>query len=281
MNKVLVCIDGSQYSQSCCEYAGWAASELGAAIEVVYVTDLRQFEVPFIADLSGSLGLQPYQSIMGELQSLEDRKAKIILEQGVGSIRKSGFEGEISTSHKTGFLVDSLSELEQDSELIVVGKRGENANFAAEHLGSTMERVVRAAERPCLVSSRSFQKVEKVLFAYQNVESCHAAIAYLKDTRLFANVELHLASVARNDDESDTLADLKKAEAELKSAGIEVVCQMLHGIVPQALARYAQESGIDMLIMGAYGHSRIRHLIIGSTTTEILRDCRLPTLLFR
>ena len=43
------------------------ASHIDIEIEVVYVTDLRQFEVPFVADLSGSLGLQPFQAVMKNL----------------------------------------------------------------------------------------------------------------------------------------------------------------------------------------------------------------------
>jgi nucleotide-binding universal stress UspA family protein len=33
--------------------------------------------------------------------------------------------------------------------------------------------------------------------------------------------------------------------------------------------------------MGAYGHSRIRNLFVGSTTTEMIRSCKVPILLFR
>jgi nucleotide-binding universal stress UspA family protein len=47
------------------------------------------------------------------------------------------------------------------------------------------------------------------------------------------------------------------------------------------LHEYQQENDIDMLVMGAYGHSRMRSLVIGSTTTEMVRSCRLPVLLFR
>ena len=279
--KILACIDGSQYSQSCCEHATWAAQRMKAELEVVYVTDLRQFEVPFVADLSGSLGLQPYQSIMGELQQLEEQKAALVLDRAEGLIREAGYEGEVVRTHKTGFLVDSLSELEESAELIVIGKRGENANFATEHLGSTMERVVRASSKPCLVASRSFQPVEKALLAYQNVPSCNAAIDYFCNSICFSDIELHLVSVSRNDDEAGVLSELKAAEDRLRAAGLTVSCQMLHGAVAPALSAYAKETGVGMLAMGAYGHSKIRHLIIGSTTTEILRDCRLPTLLFR
>lgn len=279
--KILTCIDGSKYSKSCCEYAAWVAQRLRAEIDIVYVTDLRQFEVPFVADLSGSLGLQPYQSIMGELQQLEEQKAKLVLEQAESQIRSCGYSGEITRIHKTGFLVDSLSDLEESAEFVVIGKRGENANFAAEHLGSTMERVVRASARPCLVASRAFKSVEKILLAYENVPSCNAAVDYFCNSESFSDIELHLVSVSKKDGESEVLAELKAAEDRLRSAGLNVSCQMLHGAVAPSLSEYAKESGISMLAMGAYGHSKIRHLIIGSTTTEILRDCRLPTLLFR
>lgn len=33
--------------------------------------------------------------------------------------------------------------------------------------------------------------------------------------------------------------------------------------------------------MGAYGHSRIRHLIVGSTTTALLRLSAVPVLILR
>lgn len=279
--KILACIDGSKYSKSCCEYAAWAAQRLKAVIDIVYVTDLRQFEVPFVADLSGSLGLQPYQSIMGELQQLEEQKAKLVLDQAKEFIEAAGYDGEITCIHKTGFLVDSLSELEDSADLVVLGKRGENANFAAEHLGSTMERVARASSKPCLVASRGFQPVERILLAYENVPSCNAAVDYFCNTEALSGIELHLVSVSKKDDESDVLSELKSAEDKLRSAGLSVTCQMLHGAVASSLAEYAKESEISMLAIGAYGHSKIRHLIIGSTTTEILRSCRLATLLFR
>ena len=38
---------------------------------------------------------------------------------------------------------------------------------------------------------------------------------------------------------------------------------------------------IDLLVMGACGHSRIRSRIVGSTTTQLLRSCQIPLLLLR
>ena len=81
----------------------------------------------------------------------------------------------------------------------------------------------------------------------------------------------------------DVLAQrhLRDAEARLKQAGYAPVCQMLHGTAEDQIASYVAGNGIDLLMMGAYGHSRIRYLIIGSTTTEMIRSCTIPVMLFR
>lgn len=47
------------------------------------------------------------------------------------------------------------------------------------------------------------------------------------------------------------------------------------------ITNYITENNINFLIMGAYGHSRVRHLIIGSTTVQVLRSTKIPILLFR
>ncbi|MGB3279328.1 MAG: universal stress protein, partial [Pseudorhodobacter sp.] len=48
-----------------------------------------------------------------------------------------------------------------------------------------------------------------------------------------------------------------------------------------ALGKLVEEEGYHMLVMGAYGHSRIRSLIIGSTTTAMIRSCKVPVMLVR
>ncbi len=281
MQRLLACIDGSEYATSCCQYSAWIASRLDVEIEVVYVTDLRQFEVPFVADLSGSLGIQPFQAVMGQLQSLEEKKAEVVLSQAEKLLQENGYSKEIKKTHKTGFLVDCLKELEEEADLLVMGKRGENAGFASDHLGSTMERVARAATRPCFIASRAYRPIQKALFAYQPVPSCQEALDFIKNSPLLRGLEIHLITVSPNEEEEESLNALKATESELIEAGFQPNCQMLHGTASHTISEYAKENEIDFLLMGAYGHSRIRHLIIGSTTTEMLRDCHLPTMLFR
>ena len=281
MKRVLICSDGSAYSQVCCEYAAWLAGRTACRFEVLYVTDLRQFEVPMIADLSGSLGVQPYQAILGKLQELEQEKAKLVLQEAARFFAERVPSAGVTTTHRTGFLVDCFSDFEKDVDLVMLGKRGENANFATEHLGSTMERVVRASKKPCLVTSRAFKPVERVLLAFDGGKSGRRALDFLATDDTLRGLELHVVIVAAPETEEAALATLREAEVRLAAAGFKPHCQMMHGIPEDEIADYIEAKAINLIIMGAYGHSRIRHLVIGSTTSEMMRQCRVPVLLFR
>ncbi len=282
MQKFLVCTDGSQYSRICCEYAAWLASRVKAEVHVVYVTDLRRFEMPFITDLSGSLGIQPYQGMIGQLKEMEEKKAEAIKADSL-KIFEEGYPGGNTTfHHRTGLLVDLLEEMEAGCDLVMLGKRGESAEAAVEHLGSTMERVVRASSKPCLVTSRSFREFKKLLLAFDGGKSCRKALDFLASTSALAGLELHIVVVAEDSGEEERgLQQLQEAEAKCRDAGYQLNCQMLHGTPEDQIADYVGKQAIDLLVMGAYGHSRIRHLLIGSTTTEMIRRCRIPVLLFR
>lgn len=62
---------------------------------------------------------------------------------------------------------------------------------------------------------------------------------------------------------------------------IDLVKDPMTVIVTAVIASYVENKDISLLVMGAYGHSRIRHLVIGSTTAQMLRSSHIPVLLFR
>jgi len=281
VKRILVCSDGSNYARVCCQYATWLGGRTEAEFEVLYVTDLRQFEVPLIADIGGSLGIQPYQAVLGQLEELEKKKAGVILDAARAVFAESGAADRVHVTHKTGLLVDCLTDYDRSTDLIMLGKRGENANFATEHLGSTMERVLRASSRPCLVTSRSFRPIARMLLAYDGSPSCRKALEHLAASKAWRGLELHIVIVAGSVPPDDAVKHLREAETAMTSVGFTPVCQMLHGSPEDQIASYVTSNDIHLLVMGAYGHSRIRYLIIGSTTTGMIRTCKVPVLLFR
>ncbi|MCA1973499.1 MAG: universal stress protein, partial [Caenispirillum sp.] len=73
--------------------------------------------------------------------------------------------------------------------------------------------------------------------------------------------------------------DLPWAESTLRAAGCEARAVTAEGTPAEAIAAHVQSASADLVVMGAYGHSRIRALIIGSTTTETIRTCQVPLLM--
>ena len=286
MKKILLCTDGSAYSQVSYEYAAWLAQHIEISLEILYVTDVRGQEAAQTADFSGSIGIDSYQQLLSKLVEVEAAKAKInherakIILQEAKQFFSDRQVNQIKLTHKTGFLVDLFHELEQKSDLIILGKRGENANFATEHLGANFERIIRSSHKPCLVTPREFQPVQRVLLAYDGGKSCQKALSYLSQSPIYKDLELHVVTVDTGNTQKAT-ERITTAQHILQQANYAPIAKLLAGDPETEIEQYITSHNINLLTMGAYGHSRIRNLIIGSTTAQMLRNSHIPVLLFR
>ena len=160
----------------------------------------------------------------------------------------------------------------------LAGPSYEAANFAIGHLGANLERVVRASARPVLVASRAFRPIRRFLIAYDGGPAALKAVDFAARQAALRGLECHLVTVAP---QGGAGAILDQPAELLRRGGLTVTAQTLHGEPEQAIAAHVGAAEIDLLVMGAYGHSRIRTLLVGSTTTAMLRACRIPVLVFR
>lgn len=283
MSKVIALVDGSVYSESVCDHAAWVAKGKGWPVEVLHVLGRRD-ETADPRNLSGNIGLGARTALLNELADLDAQKAKLARKRGQAiledaSERISAEGVEVTGRLRLGDLVETLREAEGEADLIIIGKRGEGADFAAMHLGSNMERVVRSSTKPVLVASRAFQPVKKLLVAFDGGASALKAVNHIARSELFAGLSIHLLTVGNTTTEATRA--IEGAAALLKNAGYAVTTEIVAGQPEQLIAIRAEAHDFDLLIMGAYGHSRIRNLFIGSTTTEMIRACKVPVLLFR
>ena len=245
------------------------------------MSDLRQFEVPAVADLSGSLGIQPYDGMLAQMHEVEHLKSEFVRDQALEVFETASLAEQVSFHHETGLLADLIRHYEELADLILLGKRGESAQFAKEHIGSMLERVVRATKTPCLVTSRVFNPIKRIALAYDGGNSSRKALEYLAKQAPFKSLEIHLLSVAEGSVEMKAAQHLLDAKGILEAEGLRPVSQLLSGEVELAIADYVEDTQVDLLLVGAYGHSRIREFLIGSTTTELLRSCHVPVFCFR
>lgn len=284
VKKILLCLDGSEYASSCCGYAAWLAGLTGAEVDALYVSELWRFETPLVADVAGSMGAQPYLALTSRIQEIEAAKAAAIREGAERQFAELGQAGRLRFHHRTGMLVDCLAEFEEadsPADLVVIGKRGENAKYARGHAGSNMERVVRAAHVPVVVANRAYAEPVKALLAYDGSPSANVALTRVAESPWLRGLPLHVVNVTRPGHEDESAARLADAERALRGRPAGVTTEMLAGSPGEAIERYVNAKGINLLVMGAYGHSAIRRLIIGSVTTELATRCKIPLALFR
>lgn len=282
-DKIIALVDGSIYSESVCRHAAWISQRTAAPLELIHVLGRR--EAPGKADLSGAIRLGARTRLLEELAELDAHRAKLvshrgraILEDARAIVDQDGVT-DITTRLRHGDIVESIGEIEGGARVIVIGKRGEAADFAKGHLGSNLERIVRAAHRPVFVASRAFKPIASVLVAYDGGTSAMKAVDHIARSPLFAGLAVTVVTVGSETPEvGKGLAD---AKALLKAAGIDAETRAVQGQPETELGKLVDEEGFGMVVMGAYGHSRIRSLVIGSTTTEMVRSCKVPVVLMR
>ncbi len=281
--KIVALVDGSVYSVSVCDHAAWIASRTHAPVELMHVLGRR--EASDTHDHSGAIALGARTALMEQLAALDAQRAKLIshrgrsiLEDAQALLEKAGVT-EITTRLRQGDIVEAVADVEADARVILIGKRGEAADFAKGHLGSNLERIIRASHKPVFVASRAFKPISKVLVAYDGGASAIKAVDHIAQSPLFQGLSVHVVTVGSPSPEvTKGLAD---AKAMLKAAGIEAETSILPGQPETALSKLVDDAQFDILVMGAYGHSRIRSLIIGSTTTAMIRACKVPVVLMR
>ena len=284
MARILTCTDGSVYAHSVYHYSAWAAKRLDAEVLVLHMLDPLH-EDPLNADFSGSIGLGARTALMEELVELEATRAKIaqkrgqaILDDAEERLREAAVS-QVSTMQRHERLSDSIAKYDETADLIVLGKRGNHADFSKGHLGSNLERVIRSCKHPVLVASSAVWPMERFVFAYDSGPSANKALDYLVSQPLLKECACLLLCVGKSGSKHE--ASLQEAEAKLSEAGYEVQAELRAGVPDEVIAEAINQDGSDLLVMGAYGHSRIRQMIVGSTTAAMIRGTKRPVLLFR
>ena len=284
MDRIITLIDGSAYSDSACDHAAWVAEKTGYGIDLLHVIDHRPGRSGPM-NFSGNLTLGARSELLEKLTKHDEEGARLAREQGrlIVDAAKAHLEGkgltDIQTKLRNGDLLEAVKDVEEAARVIVIGKRGEHADFAKRHLGSNLERVVRIAHRPVLVTSRAFKAPSRATIAFDTGPSIAKAVDHIAKGKLFAGMEIHLLHVGEATDALVTA--MEAAASKLRERGFTVVIETSLGDPDAIFTEKAESGDIEFLVMGAYGHSRLRNLIIGSTTTQMIRSCPVPVLLFR
>lgn len=285
--KVLACLDESRYATPVCDYAAWSAQRMGAPLSLLHVIPHppggRSDEA---RNLSGSIGFKAREGLLAKLASLDAERSRLAMEQGrillegaAERARQSGYEAPVEIRQRHGALVDAALALEPETRMLVLGKRGEDTATEHGHLGSQLEGVIRAVHHPVLIAQQSFSPPERIMFAWDGSPTATRGLEMLSRGTLFRGIPVDVVTAGRDDD--GTRASLRRAQGILEEGDRRVKTAVLKGDPQDAILDYRETHGVDLVIMGAYGHSRIRRLLVGSTTSAILSRCRVSMMVLR
>lgn len=168
------------------------------------------------------------------------------------------------------------------SDLVIMGQSDPD-NDRIDQSGA-QEMVIRQSGRPVLVipSAGNFETIgEHALIGWsatrESNRAVHDAIPFLSDTG-----KATVLWVSHSDRDSAYLESTAHAIAMLLSRhNIDATVahwQNTKIAIADALLNEAYDRGADMIVTGAYGHSRFYDFVIGATTTSLLEHMTVPVL---
>ncbi|WP_336475097.1 universal stress protein [Escherichia coli] len=273
-NTVIACVDGSPSTRAVCEYAAWVAGKLEVPLALLHV--LEKNEQPAVSDLTGAIGIDSREQLTQELVRIEGERNRLLMAQGCAILAgcaellsQNGIP-DVQQLQKHGALDIILADLKR-IRLMVLGRRG-----TQNPVGSNLESIIRLQKNPVMIVPEAFSLPSKVMFAFDGSEESRRNLRRLTLSPLLQGMECHIVMV------NGDVQTLEEACRSLQTTGICATSRLVEGhSVTEALCRYAADNGVDLIVMGAYGHSSLRRFFIGSNTTAMLEHASAPLLMLR
>jgi nucleotide-binding universal stress UspA family protein len=216
---------------------------------------------------------------------LEDLEQKTL---GRLEAARSAFE-ELASKSDRAFLCASIEDHPREALVwaaqaadLVVADRSQPADL--EGLAASPADLVMATGLPVLLMADGLPTIraERVVVAWKNTREARQAVSnalpFLRRAK-----EVHLVQVTHESELETACRDLDEAAGRLTRHGLAVHTHALTESrdVCEALEVFAKSKGADLIVLGAYGHSRLRELVFGGVTQGFLNRGSLHVLLSR
>ena len=162
-------------------------------------------------------------------------------------------------------------------DLIVTGLSANDGSMEA-----TAETLVFGSGRPTLLVPQNLapSPYQHVMIAWDGSRVATRAVADARDfLRLAKTVTIAVVTDEKTlPEENPALKLVDYLDRHNINTAVALV-QAQRRPIGRALQEHALEIGAGLMVMGAFGHSRLRDFVMGGATTGILRDLKLPVLL--
>ena len=283
MSKIITCVDGSTMTTAVTNAAIWTSNKLKKPILFLHTIEKEQQHGA--DNYSGAIGLGARSALLQEMTKLDEQRGKLALKLGkellerVASEAQTSVVQQVESMQRHGELSDAIVDMEDKTRLIVIGRSGKGHEDDYSALGSNIETLLRKATHPVMLIPDTFTEPTSFMVAYDGRQTADNALQRVIDGGLLHGLHCHLVSVKNN--EPNLKEKFAAAQQKLEQKGFAVTASFLEGNIFEALMAYKQEHDIDLIIMGAFGHSKLRQFFVGSNTMKMLERSKIPMIVLR
>lgn len=214
-------------------------------------------------------------------RSEADKKARAAVTRFEAAANRAGVSAEthIQNASVSG-AADHLAHIARRFDLAVVGQADADEGLPDEVLD---EAALFESGRPVIFVpfiQKAGLKLDRVMVCWDGSRAATRAVAdslpFLKKAKL-----VEIVIVASKPGKGDEIAGADLGQ-HLARHGLKVEVKKITSSdidVPSTILSYAADSSADMIVMGGYGHSRLREFILGGVTRTILESMTVPVLM--
>ena len=238
---------------------------------------IGQYVIPTVNIAPAVTSYIPSAVILAQEESAKENASKIKAEF-IASAEKSGCSFEWNCVQ--GFTDQQINKQGHYADLIVIGQSDGQVILSNEM--AIEDHILMDSIRPILfIPYIGFSGPigKRIMIAYdggrESVRAIHDSIPMLKRADA-----VEIISVNRSEKASQLPLDeicQYLARHGIKTQANHVVSKDIN--VAETLLSRASDYGIDLIVMGAYGHSRLREYIFGGVTHDILKHMTVPVLM--
>ncbi|GAB3685762.1 universal stress protein [Salinarchaeum chitinilyticum] len=136
---------------------------------------------------------------------------------------------------------------------------------------------------------------ERILLPTDGSESADAALDHALDIAAQYDAELHVlhvvsAAYAEAGPGHATAIEAMEQHGEetfdriaerVEAAGVRLTTEQRHGEPHTSIVEYANEAGVDLVVMGTHGRTGLQRYLLGSVTEKVVRTSDVPVLTVR
>ena len=276
IKSIFLAVDGSAYTNTVVKYGIELAKKLDAFLRVYSVIDIRIYEWVLNTGGEGYMPVIPSNVFHDESYKFHRERAEVLIDTLRKKLSESGLNFEANKLE--GDPVEVICDISRQVDLVIMGARGDYARWGDRLLGATLESVSKQLHSPLLITGQQYKNLKSIICAYDRSESSNIGLKL--SAGLSEQLNFPLMVVTIHDDEAVRRETLEEAKMYLEPYKISAQFRHEVGDPAKTLIQVTQDAPEPaLLVMGSFGHSRIREAILGSTTVQVMRRANKPILL--